>query len=127
MPACPASSGGSGGTASANSINISRTSSRGAEANSSTISASFGGISVTQRPYAARSGRRRGRHEGQVTQADDADHLAVGVTDQQPPYASVAHGLQRLVGRGRLLDHDQLMGGDHAEGGCSGREVLGDR
>src|SRR5690348_90628 len=127
MPSCPAISAGSGGIASANSISISSTTSRGAEANSSTISASFGGMSLTTEQYAGTSGRRRRRKEGDITQADDADDLAIGVTDQQPPDTPVAHRLDRLLHGRRLLHHDQLAGGDRSERGRLRWQVLGDR
>src|SRR3954454_23113128 len=126
MPSCPAISAGSGGIASANSISISSTTSRGAEANSSTISASFGGMSVTIEPYAATSGGCRGRKERQVAQADDADDIAIGVADQQAPDTALAHRLDCLLHGRRLLHHDQLVRCDRTERGRLGRQVLGD-
>src|SRR5690349_8927820 len=114
MLSWPASDSGSGGTASANSSSISRTTSRGAEANSSTISASFGGMSVTGRPYAG-SGGCRGRQEGDITETQDADDLAIRVADQQAADFARAHRPDRVIHSGALLDHEQLPGGDVAE------------
>src|SRR3954451_21488233 len=127
LPACDARSAGSGGTWSEKSRSISRTTSRGAEANSSTISASFGGMSVTVRPYARGSGGGRRRHEGHITEADDADDVAVAVTHEQAADVAFAHRLDRLLDRGRLLHHDQLAGRDGLQRRGGDRTSLRDR
>src|ERR1700754_2667479 len=98
MPAWPASSGGNAGTASEYSSSISSTTSRGAVRNSSTISASLGGIAPTLVAF-----RRDCRLVGmdQVTHGDDADELALGVGDQHPADPTLPHQVGRLPqGRG---------------------------
>src|ERR1700754_2958899 len=79
MPAWSARSAGNGGTASEYSSSISSTTSRGAERNSSTISASFGGMTPT---LVALRRDCRLVDEGQITHGDDADQLALAVGDQ---------------------------------------------
>src|SRR5581483_10322143 len=95
---------GSGGTASENSRSISSTTSRGASANSLTISASFDGISTNQR-YSVVPGRPTDAAEhrlgvdllGQVPDGHDPDEALRVVAHQHPPHGVIAHQQGRGV------------------------------
>src|SRR5690606_8375730 len=129
--------GGSGGTASAYSSSISSTTSRGAVANSRTISASFGGIPAAypRRSRALLADRRRARTErqlrghehGEITEGDDADEPAIGVADQHPADGPVPHVPHRVDGARVLFEHHEVLGGDHAERGGGGVPAVRDR